>query len=102
MALTVPAIVGQSFTISANPEDSANGPAQITPGSIVWSNGNPSCMQITPSSDTLSCNVKCIAPGTNNIVISDPTDNAGAQAAVQVVIAPGKLDHFAPTATTPA
>jgi hypothetical protein len=94
--------IGQSMTISSNPEDAGAHPA-VPNSSVQWATDNP-CVTLTPTGIlTESCGVAAVSPGTANITMS--AVNAASStisATYQVIVNPGLFVEFAPTNTTPA
>ncbi len=62
----------QKFTASLAPVDSKGSPAQIQPGSAVWT--GPAFLGLTPSDDGLSCVVVANGIGTGDVTASADAD----------------------------
>lgn len=62
----------QQFTASLAPVDKKGAPAQVQPGSVVWT--GPNFIALTPSADGLSCLIVAQGIGTGQVTASADAD----------------------------
>lgn len=104
--LTISLKVGEKVTVTANPQDVANQPGAPVFNGPLYVNNSPAIigLSVNPGVFADSVEVLGLTVGNATFTIKGNTTAPGGALItedVSVVVAPGYLHHFAPTASSP-